>query len=77
MNKAENWVAGKYTPEVQAKLRDAVHKDLALLQKIVSPENIKSAEDKLIEIINNPRVVVTDASNIIDGVASRLPNIKL
>ena len=73
LNKVENWAQSQYTPEVQQKLRDAVHKDLAFLQKILTPENIKSVENKLIEIINNPKELVTDASNIIDNVVSHLP----
>ena len=75
LNKAENWVQGKYTPEVQEKLKNAVHQDLSLLQKVVSAENIQKTEAKLIEIINNPKELVTDASNIIDNVASALPKI--
>ncbi|KAH9397513.1 hypothetical protein TYRP_003832 [Tyrophagus putrescentiae] len=75
LNKAENWVQGKYTPEVQEKLKNAVHQDLSLLQKVVSADNIQKTEAKLIEIINNPKELVTDASNIIDNVASALPKI--
>ena len=75
LNKAENWVQGKYTPEVQEKLKSAVHQDLSLLQKVVSADNIQKTEAKLIEIINNPKVAVTDASNIIENVASLLPKV--